>query len=335
VMRRVADVLVLAAVLVGIAWMTTRYAVVPVWENVRVAKLENQLREALADKAIIRKAGATRQVAETASRISEASDLSVHSRVLAAIANLAMSQPEKAREWYCQALRIDRRPEIYLGIAEAELAMGEREDAIGHLTLALIHRPSILNRFRDLSVLEDAYNRSQSILPPASVVIRNTRLVDDRLPIASYTTVAPGWSALGSPRTHRVASASSSAIRIEATAGEGIYQLISSAVPPASVLVEVEGVTTRGRIGVIAGPFPDPSTAVAPEQAGEGRLRALSRICPVRYVGLVCLSDSCEFEVQRVLAVSDGRGRCDLPSFTLVDEPLPPFDPALWMDCRD
>lgn len=68
---------------------------------------------------------------------------------LLAINNRTIDRHDAALGWYREALRYDKRPEIYANIGDTELAMGNREEAYQNYLTAALFFPAYLRLIDD------------------------------------------------------------------------------------------------------------------------------------------------------------------------------------------
>jgi tetratricopeptide (TPR) repeat protein len=74
--------------------------------------------------------------------------------MIAATAQLVVDRPERAIELYERALRIDRRPELYVGLGSALLQAGDHERATKAFTTAATFAPFTIEMIAEPSVRE-------------------------------------------------------------------------------------------------------------------------------------------------------------------------------------
>lgn len=131
------------AVLAVASAATFTWVVRPVVADRAVLSAERLLKQAIASRPPGRIRLARAGVAE-ARRAIAADPLRVDGWIDAGYGSLLAGDAAGAVHFYRGALRVDRRPEIYAGLALAELAAGERQRALRHYAVAIAVRPAYL-----------------------------------------------------------------------------------------------------------------------------------------------------------------------------------------------
>ncbi|HEV2718527.1 MAG TPA: hypothetical protein VG323_00800 [Thermoanaerobaculia bacterium] len=83
-----------------------------------------------------------------------------------------LGEEQEAILCYRDALRLDRRPEIYLNLARAELAAGDRSSAREHFLRSALFNPWMLESIEDGAIRQEVVQRLIASHPEAAADIR-------------------------------------------------------------------------------------------------------------------------------------------------------------------
>ena len=83
-----------------------------------------------------------------------------------------VGQPREAIRFYQHALRLDERPEIYINLAAAEIAVGLRDEARNHLLRAVLFAPWTIRSIEDGALRQEVIARLIELRPENEAYIR-------------------------------------------------------------------------------------------------------------------------------------------------------------------
>ncbi|MCA1733149.1 MAG: hypothetical protein LC732_06045, partial [Acidobacteria bacterium] len=249
--------------LVVAGWMSAAYAIRPLLADASVVRAESLLRGSRTETSALTRVRLAREAVRSAEEAIALDPLRIDGYVLAGLGTLVGNRYETAVDFYCRGLAIDRRPEIFAGLALAERAAGDDEHARKHFALAVASRAVLLQTISDPVLRSEVYGLAQRFAIPERNLIRNgdfsrgRKLSAEEGVVISRNEAVDLWTLFSwreaPTRVKLEARGSERILRVEAGERGGIGQMLSLPISPAAVTATAGIRVTRGKVGLVAG----------------------------------------------------------------------------------
>jgi hypothetical protein len=317
------------AVLALSGWMSAAYAIRPILADAAVVRAESELRRSGTETVALTRVRLAREAVRSAEEAIARDPLRIDGYVLAGLGSFAGNRFETAVDFYCRGLRIDRRPEMFAGLALAERAAGDDERARKHFALAGASRVALLQTIRDPVLRSEVYGLAQRLAIPERNLIRNSdfsrgrNLSSEEGVVVSKNETVDLWTLFSwksvPTRVNLEERGSERILRVEAGARGGIGQMLSLPIRPAAVTATADIRVTRGKVGLAAGRNWRQNPVVVEPSDERHTVEFASENCPVVWVAAICVESDCAFELAEISATADLSLTCDFPT----GKPLP------------
>jgi hypothetical protein len=264
-----------------------------------------------------------RRLAEANARaIRECIDYSeddVNARMLLALNLRIAGALEAAAAQYQEALRWDRRPELYLELGNTQLALGKRDAAIENLAQAVAFSPALFNDIEDAEARIEIERRIGNRLAGIGNLVRNGDFTArNRFGAAQFAgsgggppSIAAAWSLYntqpGSVRGEIVSAEQfgrpGSALHVQAAGKDsGVTQIWGPAGSgPAAAVTSAWVYIVKGRASIGSGSLgyvsPD---AISTSTGRWEKIEAKTQSCPVNQTDILSYGDGADFYVKDI-----------------------------------